>query len=1118
MFRIQKTLAFLFLAAGTAVAPFASAQSSYNLLQFSPTAIALSAIAGTTSPTATTLAVTSSTSVKISVSATGTSNGVVWLTVSPSGTGRTPETITVTANPTALSAGTYSGSVNVRANDTTHRVPVSFVVSVRKTLKVTPSTLSFSTTYGSISSSVATVGISASPNTTFSAVVTGGPWLSATPLSGTTPATLTITAAGGSLGAGSYSGSLSITGNGITDTVPVTLAVALASQAITFSPPASVTPTGFPFNLPLSATGGGSGNPVIFSVASGPAAVSGGILAISGAGTVSACANQTGNSNYLAAPQVCAPILVNQAAQTITFTQPASPLTFSANLTVPLLATSSSGLPVTFNLDSSSTGTGLISGNSLTVTGAGNFVVDANQSGNSNYAAAPQVSVAVLVNPAPTLNVNPSALVFSGSTSGAVAPQTLSVSSNANTTFSVTVSGAPWLAVSPQSGSTPSTITVSPSLSGLSAGSFNGTVIITTADGTSTTVPVTLALTSPVLAANPTSLSYSAVAGGTSQALDSIDVSTDPGSTFTVTTSGLTWLSVSPASGIGPSTITVTANTTGIAAGVYTGSVLVSGSGTSVTVPVTVTIAPAGTGGPFRLVSWNDLGMHCFDGKDYSVFGVLPPFNTIHAHLIDTSGALVTTPGNYTIEYQAIPDQLTGTITSTSTPKTNFWDYSSYLNMGSPDPDVGITGNAMPGTSNKPQPMTFSTSDNTWAATGIPEMPYADNGTTNYFPMMRVTARNSSGTVVATTDVVLPTSDEMTCRNCHASNSNPAAQPANGWVNDPDPARDVKLNILRKHDDRTVNTTLFQSAISQLGFNPAGLEATVRSRPILCAQCHASNALGMAGVSGVKPLTQAMHGLHGPVVDPSTGATMDSSTVRATCYSCHPGPKTQCLRGAMGTLKNASGGNAMECQSCHGNLTALADSGRNGWLTEPACQSCHSGLASSTNTTLAYTSAFVSGTTLRAPADATFATNTNTPATGLSLYRFSSGHGGLQCEACHGSTHAEFPTPIPNDNVQSINLQGHSGMLSECSACHRTVPFTTNGGPHGLHPIGLAWVSQHQDIAEHQGTTSCQGCHGTDYMGTILSRVKTNRTMAGKTFAAGTIIGCYSCHNGPNGN
>jgi len=711
--------------------------------------------------------------------------------------------------------------------------------------------------------------------------------------------------------------------------------------------------------------------------------------------------------------------------------------------------------------------------------------------------------------------VSATQLTFSGVATGASPQaQTVSVTGTGNT-FTAIPSGGTWLSVTPGSGTIPGAISVSVNTAGLKAGKYSGQVNVTSSDGTSSKVNVVLNLAAPSLIANPVALTFSGAAGSSAQALESIRVTSRPATTYTVTASGIAWLTATPAAGTNATTVTVSANMKGVAAGTYTGAVTIAGNGLTTKIPVKVTVVPAG--GPYRIVGWNDLGMHCFDGRDYSVFGVLPPYNTIHAHLIDTSGALVTSPGSYTITYQGVRDPMTGTLTDLAATKSNFWDYSSQLGFGSPAPDEGITGNAMPGLANTPQSMGFSTTDNTWVATGIPEMPYADGGIVNRFPMMRVTARNSSGTVLATTDIVLPTSDEMSCLRCHASNSNPAAKPNAGWVNDPNRARDTKLNILRLHDDRNQSTSLFQAAATKVGYNPAGLEATARSKAILCAQCHGTNALGMNGVTGIAAMTVSMHKRHAAVVDPATGKTMDSSTTRSTCYSCHPGPATKCLRGAMGTLKTSTGAYAMQCQSCHGNLTAVANPARMGWLTEPNCQSCHSGLASSKNTVLAYKSAFSSGTTLRPPVDNTFATNANTPAAGISLYRFSKGHGGLQCEACHGSTHAEFPTSVANDNVQSINLQGHAGMLSECSTCHATIPSTVNGGPHGLHPIGTSWVSRHQDVAE-RGTASCQGCHGTNYRGTILSRVQANRTMAGKTFTAGTIIGCYSCHNGPQGD
>jgi hypothetical protein len=42
-----------------------------------------------------------------------------------------------------------------------------------------------------------------------------------------------------------------------------------------------------------------------------------------------------------------------------------------------------------------------------------------------------------------------------------------------------------------------------------------------------------------------------------------------------------------------------------------------------------------------------------------------------------------------------------------------------------------------------------------------------------------------------------------------------------------------------------------------------------------------------------------------------------------------------------------------------------------------------------------------------------------------------------------------------------------------------------------------------------------------DYRGTVLSAVRTSRTLRADdrtvTFAKGTQIGCYNCHNGPKG-
>ena len=530
--------------------------------------------------------------------------------------------------------------------------------------------------------------------------------------------------------------------------------------------------------------------------------------------------------------------------------------------------------------------------------------------------------------------------------------------------------------------------------------------------------------------------------------------------------------------------------------------------------------AQAATG--WTLVGWNNLGMHCTDA-DFSIFSLLPPFNTIQAQLIDPQGHLVTDPAGITVTYEAVADP-DGSINASSQGKLNFWEHAQALfDLSQPlPPDAGLAGNNMPGPVNQPQPMSFDPQSSWFAADGIPITPYDDSGHKNYYPLMRLVARNGSQ-VLTTTDIVLPVSDEMDCSSCHASNSSGAARPAQGWVNDPDPQRDMRLNILRLHDERESSRPSFQDALVTAGYNAAGLYATAATdgTAILCARCHASEALPGSGIAGISPLTQAIHRKMANVVDPATGLTLDSTANRSACYRCHPGSVTRCLRGAMGNAVAADGTLAMQCQSCHGSMTDVASADRTGWLDEPACQNCHTGTAILNNGEIRYTSAFELSGNRRVAADQTFATNVDTPAPGYSLYRFSTDHGGLACEACHGSTHAEFPSSHDNDNLQSIAIQGHIGMLIECTACHASDPITIDRGPHGMHPVGQAWVQRHGEAVGEGQTAACRACHGADYRGTVLSRAQADRTLSLEDFGIkhlwrGFQVSCYTCHLGPN--
>ena len=68
--------------------------------------------------------------------------------------------------------------------------------------------------------------------------------------------------------------------------------------------------------------------------------------------------------------------------------------------------------------------------------------------------------------------------------------------------------------------------------------------------------------------------------------------------------------------------------------------------------------------------------------------------------------------------------------------------------------------------------------------------------------------------------------------------------------------------------------------------------------------------------------------------------------------------------------------------------------------------------------------------------------NANLTAAASDLYRNSKAHGGggIYCEACHGSTHAVYPSTVDRDNEQSMRLQGYAGMINDCTLCHERQP------------------------------------------------------------------------------
>jgi len=515
----------------------------------------------------------------------------------------------------------------------------------------------------------------------------------------------------------------------------------------------------------------------------------------------------------------------------------------------------------------------------------------------------------------------------------------------------------------------------------------------------------------------------------------------------------------------------------------------------------------------YQVIGWNEFGNDRMD-SDYSVFSLWPPGNTIHAQVV-YQGKRLTNATGITVTYQAVADP-DGSINSTSQGKSDFWLFAGTLFGTNLMADMGMSGYGMPGMANMPQAMTFNSTNARFSALDIPITPNDDALQKKYYPMMRLIAKTNA-TPFATNDIVLAISDEVNCAVCHASGSPTTAQPTNGWVWNTNPEHDYRLNILRKHDELKDPAT-YPGILSSNGYNPAGLFRTVAAdgMPVRCTQCHKSTTVPGSGFGTIKALTAAIHSHHSSVIDPDTGVAMDSTLDRSTCYHCHSGPHTKALRGVMGDSVSTNGVRQIQCQSCHGQMSLVGATNRTGWIDLPDCQSCHVGRA--TNAVIRYTTVFTSPGVVRQSTDPLFATITNAAFGNYSLYRYSTNHGKLFCEACHGSPHAEFPADR-NDNIRvsQVNTnQSNIGMLSDCHACHNTIPSGT--GPHGAHEFGQNWVNGSVNHIGNSGA-ACNACHGSDERGTILSLSRSDQTITSSQYGnkklwRGFRVGCYLCHRG----
>jgi YVTN family beta-propeller protein len=172
-------------------------------------------------------------------------------------------------------------------------------------------------------------------------------------------------------------------------------------QTVSFgSPGPGSTAVGGPSYSPTATASSGLLASISLDQSSTGCTLNEGAVEFTAIGTCVLDANQPGNAQYAAAPEVQESVDVFGHAQTIAFNSQAPSTAAIGGPSFTPTATASSGLPVTVSLAAGSQGCVLSEG-VVTFTSAGTCLIAANQSGNSQYSPAPQAMQSIVSGPAP---------------------------------------------------------------------------------------------------------------------------------------------------------------------------------------------------------------------------------------------------------------------------------------------------------------------------------------------------------------------------------------------------------------------------------------------------------------------------------------------------------------------------------------------------------------------------------------------------------------------------------------------------------------------------------------------------------------------------------------------
>jgi mono/diheme cytochrome c family protein len=363
----------------------------------------------------------------------------------------------------------------------------------------------------------------------------------------------------------------------------------------------------------------------------------------------------------------------------------------------------------------------------------------------------------------------------------------------------------------------------------------------------------------------------------------------------------------------------------------------------------------------YTLVAWCAQGMSFFSQNDK--WTLLPPNNTIRAQLVLRDPLPERILEGVEIAYSIEPDQDDPSLTGTLALNEDGGRYE--------------------------------------AKVSIP--PYAGGGF-NPLPIVTLTARDDDGNVLATAKLVVSSSDQMGCRNCHSGEWNQSGSGVTSATVE---------NILAAHD-RMNSTKLAQS-----------------KGVVECITCHDDPIQGAEGNNDKPNLSAAIHGAH--------AIYMAGREAEGSCLKCHPESSLRGQHEAVG----------FTCTDCHGMIEDLAISllkseqeqgvpgagrimarltprtatnkesinPRQPWLNEPDCLTCHVDFG---------------------PPETDSAFNTWTEGADQLFAARRDDMDAMHCGACHGSPHAVYPATA-RDNIMPLQYMDEAqtlGANGNCTVCH----------------------------------------------------------------------------------